>query len=135
VFLHPVGSAGQVQHSGASEAQNIDALFFMILWDRYRFHKKHAKTHYTEHVFLHPVGSTGHVVHSRAFRHETPTHYFSCLGANGTNSTKSVLGHITPNLCFASGGICGSRNAFRCVQGTKRRCTISQAQLGPVWFP
>jgi hypothetical protein len=35
---------------------------------------------------------------------------------------------------FASGGICGSRSAFWCVQGMKRRCAIFHAQVGPVWI-
>jgi hypothetical protein len=35
VFLHPVGSAGHVVHSSMSRTQNIDALFFMLGWDRY----------------------------------------------------------------------------------------------------
>jgi hypothetical protein len=34
-FLHPVGSVGHVVHCGASGTQNVDALFFMIGWDRY----------------------------------------------------------------------------------------------------
>jgi hypothetical protein len=55
VFLHLVGSMDHVVHSGEYGAQNIDALFLMLLWDRYRFHKKQARTRYTEHVFLHPV--------------------------------------------------------------------------------
>jgi hypothetical protein len=29
-FVHPVGSAGHIVHSGASRARNIDALFFML---------------------------------------------------------------------------------------------------------
>jgi hypothetical protein len=37
VFLHPVGSAGHVVHSCASEQQNIDALFFMLGWAQGRF--------------------------------------------------------------------------------------------------
>jgi hypothetical protein len=59
-----VGSAGRVVRYDASEAQNVDALFFMLIWDRYRFHKKCVDTRYAEHVFLHLVGSIGHVVHS-----------------------------------------------------------------------
>jgi hypothetical protein len=44
--LHPVGSAGHVVNSGAPAARNINALFFMLVWDRYRFHKKHTRTHH-----------------------------------------------------------------------------------------
>jgi hypothetical protein len=62
VFLHLVGSAGHVVHSGASVAQNNDVLLFMLRWDWYGFHKKRAETRYAELLFLHSVGSVGHVV-------------------------------------------------------------------------
>jgi hypothetical protein len=39
VFLHPVGYGGHVVHSGAFRARNVDAIFFMLVWNRYRFHK------------------------------------------------------------------------------------------------
>jgi hypothetical protein len=67
VFLHPVGSAGHVVHSGASRARNINTIFFMLGWDRYGYDEKRARTHYTELVFLHLVGSIGHIVHFGAF--------------------------------------------------------------------
>jgi hypothetical protein len=68
VFLHSVGSMGYMVHSGVFRAQNVVALFFMLLWDRYGFDKERARTRYTELLFLHPMGSTGHLVHSGASR-------------------------------------------------------------------
>jgi hypothetical protein len=67
VFSHLVASTGHVVQFGASGMSNVDTLFFMLRWDRYRFPRKHAGICYTELVFLHPVGSAGHVVHSGAF--------------------------------------------------------------------
>jgi hypothetical protein len=68
VCFHLVGSAGDVVDSGASGPQNVGALFFLLGWDRYGFHKMLAGTRDVEHVFLHPVGYVGHVVHSGASR-------------------------------------------------------------------
>jgi hypothetical protein len=59
---------GLAVNSGASGARNVKALFFLLGWDRYGFHKKPAETRYTKLVFLHPVGSSGHVVHYGASR-------------------------------------------------------------------
>jgi hypothetical protein len=57
---------GHVVHSGVSRPQNVDAVFFILEWDRYGFHKKRVRTRYAEVVFLHPVRFVGHVVHSSA---------------------------------------------------------------------
>jgi hypothetical protein len=115
VFLHLVGSVGDVVNSGASGPWNVDTLFFMLGWARCTFHKKHARTRYAGLVLLHLVGSTGHIIPNMCFcilldlwvtlcilvrpSLETPTHYFSCSGGNGTDFTKGALGYVTPNLC------------------------------------
>jgi hypothetical protein len=62
-------------------------------------------------------------------------HYLFCSGGTSKDSTKSVLGHVMSNLCFASGGICGSRSAFWCVRGVKHQCTIFHTRVGPMRFP
>jgi hypothetical protein len=66
VFLHLVGSAGHVVHSGASGPRNVNALFIMFWWDRCSFYKKRARTRYAELESLHPVGFAGHLMHSGA---------------------------------------------------------------------
>jgi hypothetical protein len=64
--LDPVESAGYVVHSDALGAQNVNALFFMLSWDWYEFHKMRFWTSYVEHVYSHLGGSAGHMVHSGA---------------------------------------------------------------------
>jgi hypothetical protein len=100
VFLHAGGSAGPVVHFDVSRERNVDALFFILRWDRYGFHKKLIATHYAELVFLHPVGSVGHVVHPVRPGRETSIYYFSYSDGTSTDSTKSTSGHIMSNLCF-----------------------------------
>jgi hypothetical protein len=48
------------------------------------------------------------------------------------NFTKSVMGHLTLNLCFASCGLCGSRSAVRCARGAKHRRAIFHVRVGLV---
>jgi hypothetical protein len=98
----------------------------MLRCDRCGFNKKRTGSCYAELVLLRPMGSAGHV------GHKTVMHYFSCSIGSRTDSIKSMSGHITTNLCFASDEICGSCSAFRCVRGTKRCHTIFLAPVGPV---
>jgi hypothetical protein len=52
---------------------------------------------------------------------EMSTHYFLSSGGTCTDLTKNVSGHVMSNICFASGGICGSHSAFQCVWGMNRK--------------
>jgi hypothetical protein len=65
----------------------------------------HVGTRYVELIFLHPVGCSGHFEHSGEFRVRNIDVLFFMLGGTDTDSTKSALGHITLNSCFASGGM------------------------------
>jgi hypothetical protein len=86
MFLRPVGYAGHIVHSDASEVQNVDVIFFMLVW-------------------------------------------------SSTGSTKSAPGHVTSNLCFASGRICRSLSTLWLVHGAKLRRFILLARVGPVRIP
>jgi hypothetical protein len=68
VVLHPVGSVGHEVNSGPSGTQNIDALSFMLRWDRYGFDKNRGGTRYAELVFMHSVGFVEQLVHCVASR-------------------------------------------------------------------
>jgi hypothetical protein len=72
----------------------------MLGWDRYGFNKNRVRPCYAELVVLHPVGSAGHVVHSSLSGARNVIALFFMQGGTGTDSTKSALGHVTPNLCF-----------------------------------
>jgi hypothetical protein len=98
--LHLVAFVDHVVHYGASGAQNVYALFFLLGWDQYRFKNKRVETRYAKIVFLHPVGYVGHVVYFSASGRETSTHYFSFSCGTDMDSTKNVSGHLMPNLCF-----------------------------------
>jgi hypothetical protein len=91
---------GHVVHSGASGAQNADALFSC---------SGQTCTDST-------TSALGHITPNTCFciwcdlqvklcipvrpRRKISTHYFSCSGGPGAASIKSPLGHITLNLCF-----------------------------------
>jgi hypothetical protein len=75
-------------------------VFFMLRWERSGFHKKHAKTHYTEVMFLHPVGSVGHVVHSRTPGAQNVIALFFMLGWDRYGFDKKRTGTHYAELVF-----------------------------------
>jgi hypothetical protein len=95
-----VGSTGHIVHSGASTARNVDTLFFMPVWDRYRLHKKYAMTCYAELLLLQPVVSADYIVHSGAFGAQKVDALFSYSVETSAVLIKSAVEHVTPNLCF-----------------------------------
>jgi hypothetical protein len=66
LFLHLVQSMSHIVHSGASGAQNVDTLCFMLRWTRCGSHKKQPETRHVELLFLHLGGSASHIVGSSA---------------------------------------------------------------------
>jgi hypothetical protein len=108
VFSHLVGSAGKVVHSGASGARNVNALFFMLGWDRYGFHKYCNGTRHVELLFLHPVGSARHVVHSGGSGARNVDALFFMLAWDQYGFDKKCFRtRCAEHVFFASGGICG----------------------------
>jgi hypothetical protein len=113
LFLHPVGSAAHVVHSGPFGVRSIVALFIMLRWARCGFQKKHTGTHYAILVFLHPVRSMGHVVHSGASSPRNIGALFFILGWDRYEFHKKHIRNVNQTCVLASDGICGSHSAFR----------------------
>jgi hypothetical protein len=134
LFSHPVGSVGHVVHSGASRVRNVDALFFMLQWDRYWFDKNASRHVVPILFFLHLVGSVSHVVHFGASGSRTVDVLFFMLGWDRYGFDKSGLERVTSNMC-----LCIQRDLWLALctpvhSGAKHRCTIFHAWVGPVWI-
>jgi hypothetical protein len=104
VFLHPVGSARHILNSGAFGPRKVEALFFMLGWDQYRFHKKRDRRRYIKHVFLHPVGFAGHVVQSDAFTERNDDPLFFLLEWARCGFHKKRRDTLHQACVFAAGG-------------------------------
>jgi hypothetical protein len=112
VFLHPVGSACHVVHSGAFGARNVDALLFVLGWAQCSFSVKRAGTGYTELVFLHPVGSVGHVEHSGVRGTKLDCTIFYARVGSVRIRHKARLDTLRRTCVSTSGGFYGSRSAL-----------------------
>jgi hypothetical protein len=95
-----VGSTAHVVHSRASEARNVDALFFMLGWEQYGFDKKCIGTRHTELLFLHPVGSAGHIVNSDVSGAQNVDALFSMLGWDRYGFHKKRFRTRYANFCL-----------------------------------
>jgi hypothetical protein len=83
--------------------------------------KNGAGTHYAQHVFLNSVGSAGHVVHYGGSEAQNGNTLFFNLGWDRYGFDKKVRWDGLRRTCvFASGGICESGSAFRCIRGAKQ---------------
>jgi hypothetical protein len=127
---------GHVVHCGTSGAQNIDALFFLLGWDRYRFQKKRVETRYSKLVFLHLVGYADHVVHSSVSGVQNIDTLYFMLVWDRYRFQKERDGTRYIKLVFLDPvEYCGSRSALWCVRDAKRRRTIFLAWVGQVQIP
>jgi hypothetical protein len=99
-----------------------------------RIHKKRTGTRYAALVFLHSLGSAGHVVHSGVSGARKIDTLFFMFGLGPIWIQQKARRDTIRRTCvFASAGICGSRSAFRCVQGAKRGHTIFSSSRG-IWI-
>jgi hypothetical protein len=90
-FLHPLGSVGHVVLFGASGPRNVDALFFMLRWDRDTLHQPCGLS--SDGIY----GSPSAFWCIWSMKHRL-TIFHALVGPLHT-AQKSTLGHVTPNLC------------------------------------
>jgi hypothetical protein len=132
VFLHLVRSVGHIVCSGASEVQNVNALFFMLGWADVDLEKVRPDTLRRTYVF-----SSGAIYGSRSafWGVRGMKHLFFMIewAQCGLEKTRLVPLHRT--CVFTSSLICGSHIVFWGVRRPKCRSTIFHAWVGPVWIP
>jgi hypothetical protein len=121
-------------HAGVFWPQNLDTIFSMIRRAHRGLHKKRAGTRLNLCFCIQWVLRVTKFVLVRPNR-ETSTHYFSCSCGKGTDSTKARRDKLRQTCVFASGGICGSPSAFRCIWAVKCQFTIFPASVGLVRIP
>jgi hypothetical protein len=107
---------GYVVHSTASLVRNIDTLFFIPRWDRYRFQKKRTRTRYGELMFLHQMGFAGHIVRCDASKARNLNALFCMLGCARCGFHIKCVGTRYDELVYWHPvGSVGSRSAFQCI--------------------
>jgi hypothetical protein len=94
--------------------QNINTPFFILLWGRCGSHKRRLGTCYAKLMFLHPARSIGQIACFGASVVQNINTLFLMLGWACAGSTRSVPGHVTPNLCFC---ILCDLEVMQCVPG------------------
>jgi hypothetical protein len=78
-------------------ARNIDALFFVLWWVQYGFHKNRSGQLMSYLCFC----IRWYLQVTQCFLgRETSTHYFLCSGGTGAVSIKSASRQVTSNLSF-----------------------------------
>jgi hypothetical protein len=100
VFLHPLRFVGPIVHSGSSGGAKRQHTIFHARVGPVQIPQK-APGHVTLNWCFASSGIRGSRSAVWYVRwHKTLTHYFPCSGGTSSDSTKSALGHVTPNLCL-----------------------------------
>jgi hypothetical protein len=112
VFLHSVGFMGHVVHSGASEARNIDVLFFMhgvgpaLIARKVCWNTLHQTS--TEYMVLHLMGYAGHVGHCSVFgARNAETLFFMLMSVRYGFDKKHIGTHYTEFMFLHPTGSAG----------------------------
>jgi hypothetical protein len=102
VFLHLMAFAGHIVHSGVCGTQKVEALFFVLACNWYRFYKN-MMGHVTPNLcfcICWDLRVTKCISVCPGFK--TLSHYFSCSWGTSVVSIKSASGNLMLNLCFCT---------------------------------